>query len=325
MGAGEINDMKEPRIQEKKVSRRYEIGHTAMLVLTAMIWGVAFVSQSVGAEYVGTFTFQALRNWLGVMVLVPFILVSDRIMLKKTGKNHKPATRQEKGILLLAGFLCGVLLFVASSLQQAGIAYTTTAKAGFITTLYVIIVPILSLIGGKKPELKLWICVLFSLSGLYLLCISGGLHDLNRGDVLIFISAFAYALQIMTVSRFISQVDGVRLSLLQLFTTGAISTVLMVFMEKPSLQSIQAAAVPILYAGVMSSGIAYTLQIVGQKGLNPTVASIAMCLESVFSAIGGWIILGQTLTVREILGCTLMFASILISQIPVSFRKRKEL
>ena len=318
-----MKEMKESWIQEKKVSRRYEIGHTAMLVLTAMIWGVAFVSQSVGAEHVGTFTFQALRNWLGVIVLIPFIRATDRIMLKKTGHNNKPATRQEKRILLLAGMLCGILLFIASSLQQAGIAYTTTAKAGFITTLYVIIVPILSLIGGKKPEAKLWICVLFSLSGLYLLCISGGLHDLNKGDVLIFISAFAYALQIMTVSRFISQVDGVRLSLLQLFTTGAISTVLMLFMEKPTLQSIQAAAVPILYAGVMSSGIAYTLQIVGQKGLNPTVASIAMCLESVFSAIGGWIILGQTLTAREILGCTLMFASILISQIPVSFRKRK--
>ncbi len=307
----------------KKQSRRSEIGHTALLVLTALIWGFAFVSQSVGADYVGTFTFQALRNWLGVAVLIPFIRISDRIMIRKTGKSSRPATRRRKKFLMYSGVLCGILLFAASSLQQAGIAYTTTAKAGFITTLYVIIVPFLSMFGGKKPDAKLWLCVAFSLSGLYLLCISGGLDRLNRGDILIFISAFAYALQIMTVSHFIQLVDGVRLSLLQLMTTGLISTVLMIFIEKPTLQSIFAAAVPILYAGIMSSGVAYTLQIVGQKGLNPTVASLAMCLESVFSAIGGWIILGQTLTGKEITGCALMFLSIVISQIPVSFHGKQ--
>ena len=302
---------------KNKLSRSGEIGHTALLVLTAMIWGAAFVSQSVGADYVGTFTFQAIRNWLGGAVLIPFIIISDKILMKKTGKNNKPVTKRDKRILLYSGVLCGFLLFLASSLQQAGIAYTTTAKAGFITTLYVIIVPILSWIRGKRPDVKLWVCVILSISGLYLLCISGGLKNLNRGDVLIFISAFAYALQIMAVSRFTPLVDGVRLSLMQILTTGTISTVLMIAIEKPSLQSILAAAVPILYAGIMSSGIAYTLQIIGQKGLNPTVASLAMCLESVFSAIGGWVLLGQTLTGREITGCVLMFLSIVISQVPL--------
>ena len=302
---------------KNKLSRSGEIGHTALLVLTAMIWGAAFVSQSVGADYVGTLTFQAIRNWLGGAVLIPFIIISDKILMKKTGKNNKPVTKRDKRILLYSGVLCGFLLFLASSLQQAGIAYTTTAKAGFITTLYVIIVPILSWIRGKRPDVKLWVCVILSISGLYLLCISGGLNNLNRGDVLIFISAFAYALQIMAVSRFTPLVDGVRLSLMQILTTGTISTVLMIAIEKPSLQSILAAAVPILYAGIMSSGIAYTLQIIGQKGLNPTVASLAMCLESVFSAIGGWVLLGQTLTGREITGCVLMFLSIVISQVPL--------
>lgn len=305
-------------IQEKKMSRGYEIGHTAILVLTALIWGTAFVGQSLGADDVGTFTFLALRNWLGAAVLVPFIMMMDRISLKKTGTTSKPKTRRRKKFYLYAGTICGTLLFAACALQQAGIAYTTTAKAGFVTTLYVIIVPFLSMVRGHRPEAKLWICVLFSLCGLYLLCMSDGLQGVNRGDVLIFISAFVYALQILSVSIFIRFVDGVRLSLLQIITIGVISTLLMVFVERPSLESIFAAALPILYTGIMSSGLAYTLQIIGQKGLNPTVASLAMCLESVFSAIFGWIILGQTLTFREITGCILMFAAIVISQIPVS-------
>ena len=312
---------------EKKMSRSYEIGHTAILILTALIWGTAFVGQSLGADHVGTFTFLALRNWLGAAVLIPFILITDRRLLRKTGKTTKPRTRRQKKIYRYAGAVCGLLLFLACALQQAGIKYTTTAKAGFITTLYVIIVPVLSLIRGRKPETKLWICVLFSLTGLYLLCMSGGLQGVNRGDVLMFASAFVYALQITSVSIFIRFVDGVRLSLLQIITIGVISTFLMVFIERPSVESILAAAAPILYTGIMSSGLAYTLQIIGQKGLNPTVASLAMCLESVFSALFGWILLGQTLTHREAAGCVLMFAAIVLSQIPVSvplFRKKEQ-
>lgn len=301
------------------------MGHTLLLVLTALIWGSTFVSQSVGADHVGTFTFQALRNWLGAAVLIPFILMRDRIMLKRTGKSTRPTTKRRKKMLLYAGISCGLLLFLASSLQQAGIAYTTTAKAGFITTLYVVIVPFLSVIRGRAPEAKLWLCVAFSITGLYLLCMTDGIDGLNKGDILMFLCAFVYALQITAVSRFIVVTDGVRLSLMQILASGAISTVLMVFLEKPSLEQILSAGIPILYAGIMSSGIAYTLQIIGQKGLNPVIASLAMCLESVFSALGGWLLLGETLTQRELTGCALMFAAIVITQIPVPSLKKKDI
>ncbi len=300
------------------------MGHTLLLVLTALIWGSTFVSQSVGADYVGTFTFQALRNWLGAAVLIPFILMRDRISLKRTGKSYKPRTKRRKKILIYAGVSCGLLLFLASSLQQAGIAFTTTAKGGFITTLYVVIVPFLSLVRGQRPEARLWICVLFSVIGLYLLCMSEGLNGLNRGDVLMFLCAFAFALQITAVSHYIMLVDGIRLSLMQILTSGTLSTILMFFLEKPSPEHIMAAAVPILYAGIMSSGIAYTLQIVGQKGLNPTIASLVMCLESVFSALGGWLLLGEAMTRRELTGCVLMFAAIVISQLPGPAPKKQE-
>lgn len=307
----------------KQLSRRGEAGHTLILVLTALIWGGAFVSQSMGADYVGTFTFQALRNWLGAAVLIPFIFVMDQINIKRTGKSSKPKTRRQKKFLYTAGVVCGFFLFVASALQQAGIAYTTTAKSGFITALYVVIVPLFSLFRGKRPGLKIWLCVLFSLIGLYFLCLSDGLGQINKGDVLTLLCAVAFSLQILAVSHYIRLVDGVRLSLMQILTTGILSTILMVTIERPSLESILQAAVPILYAGIMSSGIAYTLQIIGQKGLNPTIASIAMCLESVFSALGGWLVLNQTLTMREAAGCGLMFAAIILCEIPISFKKKK--
>lgn len=298
----------------RTLTRREELIHTLMLVLCAMIWGSAFVAQSIGAEYVGPFTFLALRNWIAVIFLIPVIAVRDRIITGKNGVSEAPANRYQWKMLLLGGMLCGLFLFLASASQQAGISLTTTAKAGFITAQYVVIVPLLSVLFGRKIRYRIWGCVALSVIGLYLLCISGPL-ELGIGDSLMLICAFLFAVQIMCVDRFSPMTDPVRLSFVQFFMTGLLATVCMLLFESISLTELRMAAGSILYAGVMSSGVAYTLQIIGQQNLNPTVASLSMSLESVFSALCGWLVLGQALSVRETAGCALMFAAIVLSQI----------
>lgn len=301
----------------KKISGKEEAGHTMLLVAAALLWGFTFVAQSRGAEHVGTFTFIAVRNWLAAAFLIPVIYVSDLRSRRRTGRTRRPVTVRQKKLTVKAGLVCGLFLLTANALQQYGIVYTTTARAGFITALYVVIVPLFAMLVGHKQDGKIWICVVMSLVGLYLLCMKGGFAGLNKGDVIMFISAFLFAMQIMALSRYTRFVDGLWLSLGETLTNAVISTFPMFLLERPALADIRAAALPILYAGIVSSGIAYTFQIIGQKDLNPTVASLAMCLESVFSALGGWLLLGQTLTGRELTGCIVMFAAIVLSQLPV--------
>lgn len=298
----------------RTLTKREELSHTLMLIVCAMIWGSAFVAQSIGAEYVGPFTFLALRNWVAVIFLLPVIMVRDRIIIMRGGISEAPRNRYQWRRLILGGLLCGLFLFLASAAQQIGIASTTTAKAGFITAQYVIIVPLISLFFGRRVRPKIWICVLLSVIGLYLLCINGPL-ELGKGDSIILVSAFLYAFQIMSVDHFSPATDPVRLSFAQFLTTGLLATFCMLIMEPITMNALRAAAGSILYAGLMSSGVAYTLQIVGQQNLNPTIASLSMSLESVFSAISGWIVLGQVLSAREMTGCCLMFAAIVLSQI----------
>ena len=280
-------------IMEKKLDKRGELLHTLALLVCAAIWGSAFVAQSVGAEYVGAFTFLAVRNWIAVVFLIPVIYVRDTILRKRGRPSVRPANRTQRRCLLTGGAACGFFLCAASAFQQVGIRYTTTAKAGFITALYVVIVPILSVFFGKSVKSRIWMCVALAVLGLYLLCMRGEL----------------------SLSFFAPQVDTVRLSQTQFLVTALLSTVCMFFFEDLSTDSLIKALPSIAYAGVMSSGVAYTLQIIGQQNLNPAIASITMSLESVFAALAGWIVLGQSMTVRELAGCVLMFAAIILAQL----------
>ena len=301
-------------IMEKKLDKRGELLHTLALLVCAAIWGSAFVAQSVGAEYVGAFTFLAVRNWIAVVFLIPVIFVRDTILKKRGRPSVRPANRTQRRFLLMGGAACGFFLCAASAFQQVGIRYTTTAKAGFITALYVVIVPILSVFFGKSVKSRIWMCVALAVLGLYLLCMRGEL-SLSFGDGVVLVCAFLFACQIMTVDYFAPQVDTVRLSQTQFLVTALLSTVCMLLFEDLSTDSLIRALPSIAYAGVMSSGVAYTLQIIGQQNLNPAIASITMSLESVFAALAGWIVLGQSMTVRELAGCVLMFAAIIFAQL----------
>ncbi len=292
---------------------QHTMKNTLLLVLTAIIWGLAFVFQSMGAKYVGAYTFFAARSWLAFFFLIPVVAVSSR---RKSGSEKRKMGREEKKQLLIAGCSIGFLLFVASVLQQTGIAYTTAAKSGFITAMYVVLVPVISLFLGSSPSKNTWIGVALGVCGLYFLCMTDGIGGINQGDILTLICALMFSLQILTINHFVQYVDSVRLCQMEMLFAAIFSTIGMLLFEHPTKEGLMAALIPILYAGIMSSGVGYTLQIVGQEGVNPTVASLVMSLESVFSAIGGWMILGEGLTMRELSGCIMMFIAIVIAQLP---------
>ena len=300
----------------KPADRNTRLRSSLILVAGAMIWGFAFVSQSVGARYVEAGTFLAFRSWIAVLFLLPVTAVVSGMRKKAGVPTGAPLNRAQKRIHLIGGVCCGTALFLASAAQQMGIAYTTTAKAGFITALYVIIVPVLSVLLGQVPSKRIWFCVLLGLVGLYLLCMTGVVFSPGRGDALMLLCAFLFSIQIMLVNHFSGRVDGLRLSFLEMLTEAVLATVFMLVFEHPTREGIMAALPALLYAGIMSSGVAYTFQILGQKGTDPAVASLIMSLESVFSAIGGWLILHQKLSVREAMGCALMFMAIVIAQLP---------
>ncbi|HIY19104.1 MAG TPA: DMT family transporter [Candidatus Blautia avistercoris] len=284
--------------------KRASVKNSLLLLLTATIWGVAFVAQSVGMDYIEPFTFNCIRSILGGITLLPVIFLGK-------GKSEPPSRT-----LLAGGICCGILLFAASNFQQFGIQYTTVGKAGFITACYIILVPIMGIFLKKKCTPLIWLSVLFALAGLYLLCITEE-FSLGKGDVLVLICSFLFALHILVIDYFSPKTDGVKMSCIQFFVCGILSGICMLFTETPSFSNIRSAAVPLLYAGIFSCGVAYTLQIVGQKNMNPTVASLILSLESSISVLAGWILLGQSLGLREAAGCILMFAAILLAQLPV--------
>lgn len=315
--------------------KTHKIRNTIFLFLTAMIWGAAFVAQSVSMDYIGPFTFICLRSVIGGLFLIPVIIVIDSIR-KKGAKGHSGETaalnsgtldlQEEQRLswknkrLLESGIVCGVFLFFANCFQQTGIQYTTVGKAGFITTFYIIIVPLIGLFFKKYCGILTWIGVVIALAGLYFLCITEK-FTIQRGDALILCSAFLYAGQILAIDHYNPLVDGVKMSCIQFLTGGVLGAVFMFLFESPNIAMILSAAGPILYTGIMSTGVGYTLQIVGQKGLNPTVAALIMSLESVFSALSGYLFLHQILTTRELIGCALMFVAIVLAQLPDVRRK----
>lgn len=292
--------------------KKEQIKGSLLLFLAAIIWGVAFVAQSVGMDYVGPFTFNCVRTLIGGLVLIPCIAILNR------GKVKKKTDFTEKKRLLLGGICCGVALTTGSTLQQFGIMYTTVGKAGFITAFYIIIVPILGLFLGKKCGVSVWISVVIALAGLYFLCITDG-FSIGKGDIYVFLGAIAFSIHILVIDHFTQFNDGVKMSCIQFFVCGILCFVPMMLFEHPEISMILLAWKPILYAGVMSCGVAYTLQIVGQKNMNPTVASLILSLESVTSVIAGFLVLHQNLSYRELIGCGLMFVAIVLAQLPQKF------
>jgi len=287
--------------------------NTIMLFSAAIIWGFAFVAQSAGMEYVGPFTFNAVRSIVGGLVLLPVAIY--------WGKGEEGTASKKE--LVKGGVLCGLILTCAMNLQQVGIVTTTVGKAGFLTALYIVIVPVLGLLFRKKCGLNVWIGVGCSLIGLYLLCMTGDSFHVATGDWYLLASALLFSVHILVIDHFAPKVNGVQLSCMQFLVAGVLSLGLMFFMETPTLPSLWEAKWSILYAGVLSSGVGYTLQILGQKNYNPTIAVLILSLESSFSVLGGFLILKETLSVRELFGCGLMFVAIVLAQLPGRGKKHE--
>ncbi len=304
------------------MNKRKLISNIALIV-AAMVWGIAFVSQEQAAKFVDTFTVNATRSLVASVALIPLILFTS----KKSGRPVFEKTKEDRKLLVKAGVLCGTFLCLSSSLQQFGISIypddaAVSARSGFITALYVIFVPIVGLFFKRKVSISVWISVVIATIGLYLLCGSNGLSGIYLGDVLILSCAISFSLQILCVDHFIDKVDGIKLSAIQFFVCGVLSFILMLIFEDPTMENILLASKYILYLGIVSSGVGYTLQIIGQKySDNPTVASILMSLESVFAALGGWLLMNKALSIVEIIGCVVMFFAIVLAQIP--FKKVK--
>ena len=309
-----------------------------MLMLTAFIWGSSFVAQKSGMDLIGPMAFNGIRTLIGGIVLIPAIMFLNKLKAKRNLQSPDsmaeafPEDKQkEKRLLIIGGICCGVALMIASNLQQIGIFYTTAGKAGFITALYVVLVPICGLFLGKKVRPVIWLCVLASAIGLYLLCMpaEGGFGHINKGDLLILLCALCFTGHILIIDYFSPKVDGVKLSCIQFFVAGILSIILMfpgdpaLGFDLPTLGTLLDSWLPILYAGVLSCGVAYTLQIVAQADTDPTVASMILCLESVFAVIAGMIILKESMSLREITGCIIMFAAIVVSQLPAKEERVK--
>lgn len=294
--------------------------NASMLILTAFIWGTAFVAQSVGMDFLEPFTFNGVRSLIGGIVLLPCIFLIRRINARAGEPEREEGTRKD---LIIGGILCGLLLFAASSLQQIGIVYTTAGKAGFITAFYIVIVPVLGVFLHKRIGWKVWTAVVMALAGLYFLCMTEKLA-VGKGDLYIFLCALIFSVHILVIDHFSPRVDGVKMSCIQFFTCGIVSLIPMFVWETPRVDNLLAGWVPLLYAGVLSCGVAYTLQVVGQKNVNPAIASLLLSLESCFSVLAGWLILGERLSTREFVGCILMFAAIILAQLPEGKKEEKD-
>ena len=292
---------------------------TAQLMLAAFIWGSAFVAQSAGMEHNGPFTFASVRFLLGGIVLLPVIFIKD--LLGRKASAYPAPKKSSFKKLFISGIICGIFLFVASNLQQIGIKYTTVGKAGFITTLYVILVPICGLLFKDRPSLNVWISVGLALVGLYMLCMSGS-FSLSLGDGLVLLCAIVYTGHILALGKVSPEVDPIKLSCIQFLFVGVVSAIPAFIFETPDLGNIVNAWLPIGYAGVLSSGVAFTLQAVAQKHTDATIAAITMSFESVFAVLSGAVVLQQIPTLREGIGCVVMFAAIILAQLPpLKFKK----
>ncbi len=301
---------------------------TFMLLLTAFIWGTAFVAQSSASENIGSFTFNAARSFIAFIFLL--IVIGIKSLIQKNCSD----TRQTNQIpvsfkkTLIAGTLCGIALCAATNFQQFGIAsypdgVAASGRAGFLTATYVIMVALCARFFGKKLHPMVWIATVSCIVGMYMLCMSGGVSGLYMGDLLLFICAICFTCHILIIDRF-TYIDGIKISCVQFLVCGILSAAGILIFEQPDIEAFSAARFEIFYAGVMSSGVAYTLQIVGQKYAEPSVASIVMSLESVFAALAGWVILKERLNAIELMGCALVFVAVILAQAPEFMKGKAE-
>ncbi|MBR3760505.1 MAG: DMT family transporter [Ruminococcus sp.] len=282
-----------------------------MLLIAALLWGTTFVAQSEGMRYVEPFTYNAVRTLIGGIVLIP-VIAAFNVFSRKT---NPPESKTSKKATIIGGMACGVVLFAASSLQQCGMTMTTAGKAGFITALYIVIVPLIELVIYRRSNVFVWICVVVASAGFYLLCIKEG-FKIGRGDWFVLCCTVFFALHIMVIDYFNSRnADGIVLACIQFFTAGTLMAIAMLLFESPKLNAVLNARYTILYAGIMSSGIAYTLQILGQRYTAPAAATLIMSLESVFAALSGWLILHEVLSLKETAGCVLVFIAVILAQL----------
>lgn len=292
----------------------------SFLLVTALIWGSGFVAQRVGMEYVGPLTFTAIRFWLGAAVLIPVVHILNKKEISKeistdAGSDNYRSVQYGRKHLVKAGIICGCILFAGSILQQYGLVFTTAGKAGFITALYIVLVPIFGLILKQKPGIKSWIGVALGTGGLYFLTITESL-TIARGDFVVLIGAFFWAAHVLVIDHFNPYVDGIKLSITQFAVCASIASIGMFIFEAPSFNIIMGGAVPILYSGILSCGVGFTFQILGQRHTSPTVASLILSMEAVFGAVFGFLLLREIMSIREITGCLLMLSAVIISQLP---------
>jgi len=316
----------------------------SLLLIGSFIWGTTFVAQSMGTNHLNAFSFNCIRNFIGVFALIPVLLwqiytecknmntIQDNSSCESspTLEKHTLVGQIQTSIkniftrdLFGGGLACGTALCLASYFQQLGIESSTVGKSAFITTLYIVLVPLLGLFFKKKLPLQIWCGVILAMIGLYLLCMKDEAFVLTTGDIYLLLCAFFFTIQITAVDYFAPKVNCIALSMMQFLVTAIISGIGMIFAELPTLANIYGAIIPLLYAGVLSSGVAYTFQIIGQKHLAPTVASLLMSLESVFATLAGWVVLKEILSTKEFIGCGLVFAAVILTQIPVPSKKEQ--
>ncbi|MBQ9061424.1 MAG: DMT family transporter [Eubacterium sp.] len=300
--------------------QRQTLRNSFLLLLTAAIWGTSFVAQSVGMETVNPLVFNGTRSILATV----FLMIVMLIRMKKA-PELRVRLRQGRRIHLTGGIVCGILLFAASTIQSYGIKYTTAGKSGFITAFYVVLVPVISMLFGKKVSRTIWLAILLAVGGLYLICINES-FTINRGDLLTMVCAVFFSFHILTIDHYTDQVDGIAMSCIQFLTVSVISVILMILFVHPDFRAVRDAWLPIGYAGIFSCGIAYTLQVVAQKGIHPAVASLLMSMESCISVLAGWLILHQAMSARELAGCGLMFAAIVLADVlPAVIHQKSDL
>ena len=290
------------------------------IIIATIIWGSTFVAQSIGMDYIGPFTFQAVRCLLGGFFLLPVVAISDHFSGVKDGKTF--VTRWCDRTLWIAAILCSVPLFIAVNLQQVALVDTDAGKSAFLTAMYIVFVPILGIFRGQKPSKWIPVSVILGVAGLYFLSCAG-VTSIAAGDFLLLGCALAFAVQILFVDVFAKQVDCLRLNCINCFLCAVMSGVVMIFTEEPTWIGIRSSFGAIAYAGILSRGIAYSLQIIGQKDLQPATASLLMSLESVFAVLSGWLVLQERLTLWEGIGSILVFAAVILSQLPETYVKKE--
>lgn len=304
-------------------SKKNQLFGILLLLLTSLIWGFAFVAQSDAMNYIGPLTMNGTRTLLAALFLLPIFLIGDKVngtikyplgVKDKTSRKH----------LLVGGLLCGISITIASSVQQIGIQYTTVGKSGFLTTLYVAFVPIISIFLGKKVKWNAWLGVLVSLIGMFFICVHEDL-SINIGDILIVISAFFFAVQIIIVDKYITLASGIKLSFLQFVVCSVVCLTGAFIFEQPNITAILNAWLPICFAGILSAGVGYTLQILAQRWVAPTIAPLIMCLESVFALLGGALLKNEVMSKTEYFGCALVFIAIVVAQISLPKTNKKQL